>query len=262
MKFFKFLKKAFSALKKNPRLFAPKFFVAAVYGAMLVLFAFFLRGFEPVILDSVSGGLSAESIALVRENLLFFLLLPAVALFSLVLDIFVNAMYPPMLKEHWKGKKVSLKKAFSHALSRFFTVAASFFIVLFLLFAALSIAAIFAGSFIPRHTAVVTVALTIVVSLVFAFAFYYAYPVLVLEKVSVFSGLKKSISLAKKNKALTLKASLFPLAISLFDLYLAFDIFNPLNFLLFSFTRALIAITATYHMALEPTIYLGLGEAK
>ena len=256
MKFFSFLKEAFSVLNRNPKLFVPKLIVSAVYGVSLVLGAIVLRDFTPL-LDSINGGsLTSEQVVFLSNAAPFMLFCFFWMVFSLGLDIFVNAMYPVLLKDFREKKAVSFKRAVRGALNRSMTVFPGVLLVLLPLAVLMEATLFLSGA----PAMFVFLALVLIAALVYGFAFYYIYPVLVLERVSVLGGLKRCFSLSSANAPLTLKASVVSLVVSLFNLYLAFDIFNPLNFFLFVAFRFFIAVLSTYNMVLQPVLYFGVRE--
>ncbi len=256
MKFFGFLKEAFEVLKRNPKLFLPKLAVAGIYGVSLVLGAIILRDFMPIVASINNSSLTSEQLLFLSRAVPFMLFSFFWLVFSLSADVFVNAMYPVLLRDFKAKRRISLSRAFRGARKRSLVVFPAVFLALLPL--ALLLEAAFFLSSAPALFVFLIVALA--ATLLYGFAFYYIYPVLVLEKVSVFSGLKRSVSTSAANASVTLKASVIPFAVSLLNLYLAFDIFNPLNFFLFVSTRFFIAVLSAYNMVLNPVLYLGVKE--
>lgn len=256
MKFLDFLKEAFIALSKHPKLFVPKIIIAAIYGVSLILGAFIIKGFLPLLEEALVHGVSSQYTEAVNQAMPFLLFTMFWALFSLIADIFVNAMYPALLLDFKDKKPISLSRGFSLARKRAPTVVPAALIIIFFLFAPFLVLSEIAF-FISKPVFLFLIFITLLVAFFFGFIFYYAYPVLVLEKVSIFEGLKKSVFLSRKNASLTIKATTIPFIISFFNLYLAFDIFNPVNFILFVTTRFLIAVASAYHMVLNPMLYFG-----
>lgn len=256
MKFINFLGEAFQALRKNPKLFAPKIIVSAIYGVSLVLGAVAIKELLPLAATANSGSISAEYIEALGALMPLMLFMLFWFLFSLFVDIFVNAMYPAMIKRVRERKRVSLKKAASAAKSRSLVVFPAVILILTPMVVLMEVVLLFS----QEHFMLSFLLLALLAALLYGYVFYYIYPVLMLERVSVFSGLKRSVFISRKNPSVTIKASLLPFGVSLLDLYLAFDIFNPVNFILFVATRFLIAVIATYHMVLEPTLYFGVKK--
>jgi len=256
MKFFGFLKEAFEVLKRNPKLFVPKLVVAGVYGVSLVLGAIILRDFMPIVASINNSSLTSEQLLFLSRSASFMLFSFFWLVFSLAVDVFVNAMYPVLLRDFKAKKSISFKRAFHSAWKRSLVVFPA--VLLALLPLAILLETAFFLSSAPALFVFLIVAL--VAALLYGFAFYYIYPVLVLEKVSVFSGLKRSVSMSAANTPITLKASVIPFGVSLLNLYLAFDIFNPLNFFLFVTTRFFIAVLSTYNMVLNPVLYMGVKK--
>lgn len=251
MNFFRFLKEALAILKSNPKLFLPKLVVAAVYSVSLVLGAIVLKDFAPVI-DSINqAGLTNAQVAFLSNAAPFMLFCFFWMVFSLGIDIFVNAMYPVLLRDFREKKPLSFKEAMRGALNRSLAVFPAVLLVLLPLAVLMEAALFFSGA----PMLFVFFILALLAALIYGFAFYYIYPIMVLEKVSVLKGLKRCLSLSSANAPVTFKASVISFVISLFNLYLAFDIFNPLNFSLFAITRFFIAVLSTYNMVLQPVLY-------
>jgi hypothetical protein len=260
MKFIDFLKGAFLVLKSNPKLFVPKILVAAVYGVAIVLGAIFIRDFYPSLELLLEGGQVAEYSRAVGPAIPFICFTGLWMFFSIIADIFVNAMYPAMLSDFKGTKPVSLKSAFVVALGRSpKVIPAAFFIIFISMLPALALS-LAVASLTGMSLLWIYFGIAFIASIFIFFVFYYAFPVLVLEEGSALGGLSRGFSLSRKNAGMTLKASLIPFAVSLLDLYLAFDIFNPANFFLFVLTRFFIAVIATYHMTLEPILYFEVAR--
>jgi len=198
MKFLEFLRDAFTVLLKQPKLFIPKLLVSAIYGVSLVLVAIWYKEYSFLLYLGANGYLTAQESMLVQEAMPFLLFFIFWSIFSVVTDIFVNAMYPAMVKEFKKTKKVSFRKGFESVKSRIPTVFGTM-LILFIpfIFISLSMTSTPSSSFLILVIALVS-------ALIYSFLFYYIYPVLVLEKASVFSSIKKSLKISKKNKHLTL----------------------------------------------------------
>ena len=251
-KFVKTLGESFGFFSENPLFIVPKLVVAALYSILIVLTA----GLVVDVFDAVSSG----SQELLFTALLFF---GATILLSIV-DIFVGSMYPLMVEQVKKGKKVGLRSAFFGALKNARVVLPSlvvvelgFVLLLGLVSAPLALLALSSDGFFVLFTVVYVVAVLAIV-----FLFYLLYPVVVFERLSIFSSLKRSVSLSLKNRGDVAKATLLSFVFSLVSFALAFAIeFFPqeegtmLFWVAFIIVRFFTAYVYSYLYVLNPVFY-------
>ncbi len=262
MKFRKLLLESFNVLYRNPKLFLPKLIVAAVYSIGLLLMAFLLIKSLLLILSASTGMLSAEQLSLMPALFVLSLFALAFSIFSLVLDILVNAMYPVLVSDYRKKKKLSLKRAFGFALGK------SLRIIPLMLVVVISISFLLLAVFnflIEFHSISMElfVVLFLVVSFILIVFLYMFYPVVMLEDVSALKGLKRSFLMGKQNFLLVSKASTIPFILSIASAAIAFFVyFNVFFLVLFVGLRFIIALFYTYHMVLNPTLYFSVQKVS
>jgi len=264
MRFIGFLKDAFKLLLKEPKLFIPKILVAILYSIPMLLGAYVLLTNaqlidevlkSPMISQRQASGLLSLLIALLA---IFF-----ITLFAFVVDILVNAMYPIIVDDFYKHKKISLWKAFASSWRNFFRIVPIGFGILILVMMPLSIAAAHFGTIASNffQLASAIAALSIIAALAIAAIFYFLYPTIMLENRPVASCLRRNFALVKNNKATVAGASLIALATDILSLGLSFvSVFEPLVLFVFIGERLLVTILFTYNAILNQVIYLGVSK--
>ena len=253
------LKDSFSLLKAEPKLFLPKFAVAALFSIPLLAF--------PNLAYAVFS-LSAD-----REEMLgIFWMLTALLLLSTLVDIIVNTMYPFMVRDYFSKKPISISRAFGQSLSRFSVVAPAVVVVDLLVIGLAVLASIPLGiALLTGNTAMAALVLaaTLLVLFIVMVLFYLVYPVSALENKSPLAALRQALSLSMKNRLDISKATAITFIISLaaFALAFAIDIYSKSGFveggfvagLLFIGIRFATAMLYTYQYVLNPVMYLEYG---
>jgi hypothetical protein len=238
-------------LKKQPKIFLPKIIMAFLAGALMILTA----NLTVLFLQEVSAGYP-DTMPVFFEAL-FLLILVFIVFF---VDVFVNAMYPCIVRDFLEKKRVSLLQAMLSVKGKFFWVFLSIVIpetLLALPLALISVVLFFTNNFF----ALVLFAVGFLIFyLVLAAAFYFVYPLLVLKEVFFFRALSESVKLSRRKISKILLVSLLPFSISILTFALAFLVKEPSFLLLFVLLRFLMALMQTYHMVLNPTIFLKYDE--
>jgi len=252
---------SFNLLKKNPKLFLPKFLIAAVYGIMMLLtmdVMVSLTEFTFMGPPSQAALYAAEMLPVVSMLFIF-------SLFALLLDTFINSMYPKMVDDFYKKNKISFTDAVKSAFSRSLIVIPSIFVAL-LIFMLVSMPFIFWMAFALVSNDIVGIILSeillIMAELVTTIIFYLIYPVSMLEQKGIFGTLGKSFSLSKSNFKDISQASVFQLLLSLVSLFLAAVADKPEFLLLFIVSRFLTALIATYIIVLNPVMYMAIKKVS
>ena len=257
MKFSQLLKEAFQILKKEPKLFLPKIIVAALFSIEIIVFAYILLNFPFV----TTSELTPEQINQAIQ--LFPLLIGTLiyAIFLIILDVLVNSMYPPMIKDFKDGKKVSLRSGLNVGKKRIFIVLP----VIFLTALIIEIPLVFFTNYVVKNSIEFNIWLIapfmILLSFILVIFFYLLYPVSVLENRGVFETIKTTISLSKKNFKKVALGSIIPMLLSLVSIFISFYVFSfPGLLIVFILLRFLVAIIYTYHMVLDPAIYFDVRK--
>ncbi|VVC00295.1 Uncharacterised protein [uncultured archaeon] len=258
-KFFSAVRESIGLFSDNPKLVLPKLIVAFLYSFVFVLSAgFFLDVFQDPEGTSLLTGI---------------FLLAVESLFMLV-DLFVNIMFPFMVKQHRSGSGISLRGAFNEALKGFLPAA----IPVISIFVALAVAAVcwtsvfmvllYDGSpLLGGMNALLLfgpVALMIVAAV---FAFYLVIPVSTIERKGFFGSLSRSLSISLSNWKDVSKATVFSFAVSGVSmlLALAINLVSPEDGLVFwaafIIVRFLTAYIFTYIYVLNPVFYFSYAAA-
>lgn len=251
-----YLKQAAETLSKHPKLFLPKILLAGLFGIGMLLTAETAKNLP--LIEGMTLEQQKQSLAIASILLAYTLLL-------VVADVFVNAMYPALVKQIQNNQKISFRQALRKALQRTKTV----------LPANLAILAGFTAIIIPLNSAflfflktentqgmIVIAAIIAIMLFLAAVGFYWIYPITVMEKTGIVSSLKTTITLSKKNLKNVSIASIFPFIVSTANFALAFFAENPAAFWAFVLMRLATSIVYTYHMVLNPEMYFELGQTK
>lgn len=251
-----YLKQAAETLSKHPKLFLPKILLAGLFGIGMLLTAETAKNL-PLI-----EGMTLEQ---QKQSLAIASMLLAYTLFLIIADVFVNAMYPTLVKQAKNREKISFRQALRKALQRTKTV----------LPANLAILAGFTTITIPLNLAfifflkagntwgmIAAAAMIAIILFLAAIGFYWIYPITVMEKTGTVSSLKTAMTLSKKNLKNVSIASIFPFIVSTANFALAFFAENPAAFWAFVLMRLATSIVYTYHMVLNPEMYFELEEKK
>ena len=244
-------KESFSLLKKEPKLFFPKMVVAILYGIVIYFEAqIFLE-----VLSLSSGTITVGIISRLNELLVIMLVLFIYNIFLYLIDIFVNSLYPTLVEQLEKGKKVSLTIAVKDSKKHFGTIFASTtipLIVLLIITLPFSLlAAIYRDYSIMIHFFVM-----VVLGYLFIMLFYLLYPVVVLGKKSTSSSLTETIRLSLANKKEVFYLSIVPFSVTILKTGAAFLAEDPAFFIAFVLLVLLTGIVYTYHMVINPHLYL------
>ena len=251
----KVLNDSYALLLAEPKLFIPKFIVAALFSIPLLLFP----------------GLALEALAIRSEEILVSTMwtLGVFIIASTLVDILVNAMYPFMVRDYFDKKPISLSASFRESIGKFFVVAPAVLAVELLTITIAAIASIpLAVAVVSGNIIFIAIAATVllIVFFIVLVLFYLVYPVSALEKNHFIGALRQSVAISMKNRGDISKATLLTFAISLIAFVLAFavTIYSKMGFvegsiialLLFLGVRLATAMLYTYQYVLNPVFYL------
>ena len=252
MKLSRFFIDAIILLKRNPKLFLPKIVLAFLYGAIMILTAQFLM----IVAPQLYSWEISDPAWLIMYDLTLLILLFLV----FFLDIFTNSMYPVMIRQFFRKNPVSLSKASRAVAPNILNIFLSVLILVILL--AVPLTALSLIAFLSNNIFVILVlaAFALLVSLALTIVFYFFYPVAVLDSVFFFKTFRRSWQMSKGKISKLLVPSLLPFFISISSFALAFFADDLAMLLLFILLRFLIALVQTYHMVLNPSIFLRYKE--
>ena len=251
---------SFHLLKKEPKLFIPKFIIAALYGLIMLLTIDVMLSLTDFTLvqDPMQASLYAT------EMLPYVVILFIFSIFALVFDTFINSMYPTMVDDFYKKNKISFKDAVKSAFSRSLTVIPSIFAVLFIfIIVSLPFIIWMSISILSNDIIgiIISATLLLIAEIVTTIIFYLIYPISMLEKKGIWGTLGKSFSLSKANFKDISKASVFQMILSLASLILAAVADRPEFLFLFIVSRFLTALIATYIIVLNPVMYMEIKKS-
>jgi len=260
-RFTKTLADAFLTLKKCPKLFLPKLLIAFFYSLPMLA----LPGLT---LDVLADPVPDPEIAVALIGWLGFILIVA------LVDIFINALYPVMVRQFYSKGRVSFVPAFGEAKNKFLVVLPSVlaveslgFIAAFLLALPLAFFTVAGDAFLQG----ISVLAMLAVFFAMVVLFFMLYPVATLEQRGIIGTIKRTLSLSRKNFWDVAKASSVSFGISLVSFALAFGIklagtANPAGgiviFLLFVLVRFLTAVLSAYQYVLNPVFYMQYARGK
>lgn len=248
-------KHAFSILLQNPKLFLPKLLIAAMFGIGMLLTADLYLRVAALGAVPPSAAVQAELMAalpVLLALLVYFLL-------TELIDVLINAMYPSMVSDHYAKRPISFTAALKASAKKFFVVVPAvlatiaIFFIIAMPFSFLAALATRSGDAWLNAFAWLGM---LVVVFITAVSFYMLYPVSVLERRNFIGAIKQTFSISRKNLGDVSKASLIPFGVSLLNFALAFLASNPVFLLAFILLRVLVAVFYTYHMVLNPSIYI------
>ncbi len=255
-KFLKTLKDSIITLKKSPKLFLPKIFIAFLYTLPIL-------GVSTLAIETLM--LPEPRFELIGWALfwLFYMFI------VMILDVLANAMYPFMVNDFYSNKPISFRSAFKDSLKKFFVVIpavllieAVTMLIVFLIAIPLSLSLLLRNFLLAGFFFL----LFIVILFILFAMFFLLYPVATLEKKNFLTSIIRSISLAKQNVADISKATAIVFFISFITFALAFliDLFSGPEFLfhqivfwtIFISARLIVALLSTYQYVLNPVFYL------
>ncbi len=261
---------SFVLLKRCPRFFIPKILVAFLFMPIIILSTIYIISYNVFSPALVAERTSAELMGMVLQ-LAFLLIYTFIVYF--VDSFLVNPMYPVMVKQYYKEKKIDFRKAFVTVIKKFGTIFTSLLIFSILLFAVmlpflfLMASALLLESDFLFYVSIALAGLALFALLLF---FYLIYPVSSTEQLNFSKTLKKTVILSFKHKKEVLKALIVSfLASALSYLFSGQMVLtNPsdqlhltlLFFVLVIAARLLVAVLATYQYVLNAVFYFGFEK--
>jgi len=254
------LKGAFALLRKEPKVFIPRFTTTLLYTlytiySVMLTADLYLNQSDPAYLESNAGRI----ILLVVSSIVLFLI-----------DIVSYAMYPKIVEDHKRGGKISLSEALSSALGIWRIVGALAILIFVLLFLAeiligMSLFYFMAtGSKIP---VLLSVLIVLALIIIFGILVFSVVPVAVLEKKGAYESFRKSIAMGLKHKKELFQVNIFfillvlPTTILISLTALKGEFSYPAA-IAFAIVRFLQAMVYTYVSVSNPYIYMDLPEVN
>ncbi len=252
-------RKALSALYSEPKLFLPNLLAAVAIGWWEWTLGQLLPAFLPLAaqvsqgtMNSLSLDDQARLLSLTGQTTGFL----AAGLLLFLLTIYTDAMYPGLLRDYYAKKSLSYVRSLKEALGKTFTVVPA--VLLATCIPAIPFALL--AQWLLPHYGQPVFWLIIPVFLAAGFLvlvlFYAVLPASVLSGKplsKIFSG---SFGLARHHPKTISVASLIPFSFSIVGVALPFFPWIPGAWVTFWIVKVLTGLVATFHLALNPTIYL------
>jgi hypothetical protein len=244
-------KESLLLLLNEPELFIPKIIIAILYGvAIYFQTQLFLEVLE--ITRSPSYFIYIERIGEILF-FLFFLLIYNVCIY--VLDIFVNSLYPTLINQVNSKTKISIFEAIKNSKKYFSTMFFSSTIPLIFLsiiiFPLSLLVSLNQGLWM-----IIDFFIFFVIGYLFIMLFYFLYPVVILGKKNTLFSIKETINLSIQHKKQVFFLSIVPFFVTIIKTISAFLAQDSTFFMLFVFLVLLTGIVYTYHMVMNPYLYL------
>ena len=260
MSFFELFKDALALLVKRPKLFLPKLIVALFYSILLLAMSYVLITNSALFVQVAHYKiLTPEQLDAMLSITVTILVLFAASIVALVLDIIVNAMYPFLVSDFYDGKELSLSVTFRKAIQNAPRIVPASFGIFLLVSMPLSIAISyisFSSTNIVDQSILASI-LLLLSGFLTAMVFYFFYPSILLEHDGVLKCIKHNFTLVRKNIRTVVVATIIPFIATLLSFAFAIvSIFAPWFLFVFFAYRLLSACLFTYHMVLNPAIYL------
>lgn len=270
MTFLKVLWDSVSLVRRCWRFFIPKILVAFFFFPIFILLPYYLLEVNILSPNDIVGTDPMELMEILVH--LVFILLYTFGIY--VIDSFVvNPMYPILVKQFYKDKKINFRHALIDVIKRFGTIFPALVVVSLLILVALLpflfiiVSAILLENTFLLYLALITTFFSIFVIFLF---FYLIYPISSLEKVDFVKAVKDTMHSSLRHKNDIAKAFFISISISGVSYLLGFmiawmnapdQIMPKLGlFGVFVLVRLAIAMFSTYQYILNSVFYFGLEK--
>jgi hypothetical protein len=246
------LKYSVKIFSSEPKLLIPKLVIAAIFTVIMVATVHYY------VLAIENYDISVIPVLL----MLFF-----VTLLANVLDILASAMYPYLVDDFRKNKKVSLMDAFKKAVKNSFKIVVPVAAIELAFIVITSVFAIVLMFILPNKIFnIVSAAFYLLTVIAFVFVFYNIYSVIAFEKHSIVDSIRRTVRISIRNKAVISKATILTTFLSLISFALAYylevsNIGQDIMFwVAFVIIRILTAYIYSYIYILNPVVYFQLSS--
>jgi hypothetical protein len=263
------LKESFVLLRKEPKLFIPRFITTALYSVVLLYTAQLTAQMAEA--TGLYSGVSATPDPEVITSLLggAFILLFSVIILLLV-DLFSYAMYPILIRDYYKGAKTNLAKSFKEAFGAWKMILVLWVLIMIfstflgLLLTVFQTLTIETGDSIYYLMALGAVLLAVLFLLI---ALFFVMPSAAIEKKGIIHTFREGFNLSMKYKTDVIVINIFFIALTL--LTLGIITYSEIKFseglaimagLIFILTRIFEAVIYTYISVVNPYFYMKVAE--
>lgn len=255
------LAESLKLLKKEPKLFIPRFITTTLYSFILLYTAKITA--DTIKITDVNTTLNPEEATSILNNLL--LLLTALLILLLV-DLLSYAMYPAMVKDHFQGNKVNLIKSLKEGLSAWKIILVLWITII--IFSALLGLIVFTFKALSMTTGekifdYLSTTLVLLSTLTLLVLLFFVMPIAVVEKKGVINSFTEGFTLSMKHKKDVLTTNIFFMALTLTTM--ALITISQINYsqqlmllalTAFILTRMLEAVIYTYISVVNPYFYM------
>ncbi len=251
------LKNSFIVLKKQPKLFFPKIFLALVWGLMLLFAMNLLKKMQVInLLSSLEektfllNKIFPEAVFLLVLSFIFF-----------VFDSVINSAYPLMIQNYLNKKSISVSVSIKEVLKNFTKIVVPvLFAFILSMIILVPFITFFSFSFVQNNLffSVLSGLVILIAVFIVTVLFYFIYPVAAIEKKglsSVFNAVKKSFKNIKEASFGTFIALILSLISAFIVSFAETELISILALIVFAVLRIITAVLATYSMVLNPLLY-------
>ncbi|MBU0762319.1 MAG: hypothetical protein KKD39_04785 [Candidatus Altiarchaeota archaeon] len=251
MKLLKILSDSAKLLFSTPKFFIPRILTTAIY----------------TVVTLYTASITAKALSQVKPDssiIISLILLLAFMPLLYLFDVLTYAMYPKMVSDKMKKKKISLRSAFSEALKSIKSVIVVAFVVfVFALFSSLVFSPLLLYSLNSGNipALIVTFLVFLLIIIIFSIIVFFVIPSSVISKRGVAESFRESYTLGIRHRWPLFKLNMVFAVLAVATLYLVFmsEITGEKNLaaiLSFILVRAIQAVVYTYLCITNPRAYL------
>ncbi len=265
MSFARVLVDSFILLKKCPKLFIPKILISFLMLPIIILITMLLINLNLVSPEIILSK-TPEELRLLLMQLIFLIVYTPIIYF--IDYVLVNPMYPVMIEQFYKKKKVNFRQSFLVVLKRFGTIFSSVVIFSILFFGTTVPLGFITLDFWQKGNDLmfyIFAFMMLIAFFVILLLFYLLYPVSSIEKLNISKTLNEMVRTSLKHKSDVLKAIIISILVSGLSFFFSNQVLlsDPSSnlvltlvfFSLLIITRFLIAIFVTYQYVLNAVFY-------
>ncbi len=264
MSFARVLVDSFILVKKCPKLFIPKILISFLMLPVIILTTMFLIDLNLMSPEVILNKTPDELNLLLMQLFFLIIYLPIVYFTDYVL---VNPLYPVMVQQFYKKKKINFRQSLQTVLKRFGTIFSTVLLFSILFFGTTVPLLTLTLNFLREGNSLmflISGIMLLIVVFAILLLFYLLYPVSSIEKLNLSDTFKKIVKVSLKHKGDVLKAVIISLFVSGLSFVFSAQVLlsdqsnlllTLVFFSLLIITRFLIAIFITYQYVLNAVFY-------
>jgi len=268
MKITEILVESLKLMKKEPKLFIPRFITTALYSVVLLYTAKLTA--EMVNATGFPGAAAAPDPQVISSLLGGFFILIFSVMMLLFIDLFSYAMYPILIRDYYHGAKTNLVKSFKEAFGAWKMILVLW--VLIVLFSTILGMILVVFQTLTEQTGdniyyLMAVGLILLAVLFLLIGLFFVMPAAAIEKKGIIQTFKEGFNLSMKYKTDVIVINIFFIALTL--LTLGIITYSEMKFsedmallagLIFILTRIFEAVVYTYISVVNPYFYMKVAE--